>query len=234
MSNDTVPDNAQWERFEGKNAGEYVELSRLEALFSARKAAANAIRESETVRVQLGQNAFLADEAVRAAVVAYCYETEPMLRETAAGAAYWKGVDIGTIPIPRTPPRSRPAKHMWRPNQDSGRITVTDIDVHGVGDAYMETDDDDIPTGINIIGVESFLQIQSPIKVTYHLTGRDQWVRPEDTDSRVRRIDIPRWISEQVFRINNRLIEDLDIKLPIVDDPQGDAGWESEESAIRR
>src|SRR6056297_1619806 len=132
---------AEWERFDPRTSGEYVEMSRLKALFEARREAANAIRQSETVRVQLGERQYLADEAVRAAVTAYCYEVEPLLRETEIGRAYWAGIDVGSIPIPRRPPRSRPAKHMWRPKQDRTRIEVTGIDVAGVDDDLISVDD---------------------------------------------------------------------------------------------
>mgnify|MGYP006876368906 FL=1 len=139
---ESPPEDPEWE-FHPSHTAELLERSRLEALFEARAMAAQAIRESEALYESLGTHisrqraADLAAEKVRASVVAYGLEAEPLLR-TEAGQYYYQAAKLGTISVPQIPPLAASQRYLWEPVDRPGDVSVRDITLHNVPKDLVE------------------------------------------------------------------------------------------------
>lgn len=214
------PDPAdEWE-FKPTHTEELLERSRLEALFEARARAAEAIRESEALYESLGTQisrqraADLAAEKVRASVVAYGLEAEPLLR-TEAGQHYYHGATLGSISVPQVPPLATSQQHLWEPVDRPGDVSVRDITLHDVPEDHIKRSDDGLPSSITVLGISGLLDLPSPITITYELASEFFFSGGHDTSPRHRQLYMDQRISAQGFRLINQLLEDLSIMLPV-------------------
>jgi len=209
----------EWE-FKPTHTEELLERSRLEALFEARAMAAQAIRESEALYESLGTQisrqraADLAAEKVRASVVAYGLEAEPLLR-TEAGQHYYHGATLGSITVPQVPPLAASQQYLWEPADQPGDVSVRKITIHDVPDDVVVENKAGIPQSITVLGISGLLDLPSPITLTYELASEFFFSDGHDTSPRHRQLYMDQRISAQGFRLINQLLEDLSIMLPV-------------------
>jgi hypothetical protein len=214
--------------YDGVHTDELLERSRLQALFDARQAAADALRESEAVYQQLSTGVTqqrarnLSREKVRSSVVAYALEAESLLR-TEAGRAIYDSRELGRMQVPRQPPLSPNSGHMWEQPDRPGDVAVTGITLPGVPEQIIVSDEDGLPLSIRIIGISSLLDLPAPVTARYSLRSTLTYPGSHDTSDRYRRIYLDTSISAQAFRAINHLLDDLQIRLPVSPKKDGQA-----------
>jgi hypothetical protein len=215
--------------YQGEHTEDLLERSRLEALFSARQAAADALRESESMYQQLRQGVSatrarnLSREKVRSSVVAYALEAESLLR-TDAGRHIYKEQSLGAMPVPHQPPLSPNHGHLWEQADSPGDVAVTDIHLSGVPESMIRRDGDDMPTAITVVGISSLLSLPSPITARYTLRSTLTYPESHDTSDRLRQLYPDTNIAAQAFRQINHLLDELEITLPVGVKSDSEAG----------
>ena len=229
-------ENTEFE-YQGEHTADLLEKSRLEALFSARQAAADALRESEAVYQQLAQGVShtrarnLSREKVRSSVVAYALEAESLLR-TDAGRHIYKEQSLGAMPVPQQPPLAPNHGHLWEQADRPGDVAVTDITLAGVPEAVITRDAADLPTAINVIGISSLLSLPSPVTARYTLRSKLTYPDSHDTSDRLRQLYPDTNIAAQAFRKINHLLDELEITLPVGVKSDSEAGSRYQDMVI--
>jgi hypothetical protein len=188
----------------GESAEELTEKSRLKSLFTARDEAAKAIRDAPLREYEVPKQAV--DEHVQSAVTAYVFECEALFQNTETGRDYWTNYTLQPISLPRSAPdelvESGPL------NSVPVGAQVRDIDVVRVPESMINEDD----WRIELAGIGDYVCLPSPIKIRWVGHGSPGFIG-ESIDTETTQINIPRTLSEDVFRATNNLLADLDIGL---------------------
>jgi hypothetical protein len=187
-----------------ETAEELTEKSRLKSLFTARDEAAKAIRDAPLREYEVPKQAV--DEYVQSAVTAYVFECEALFQNTEIGRDYWTNYTLQPISLPQSAPdelvQSGPLSSV------PVHAQVRDINVLRVPESMIDEEN----WQIELAGIADYVCLPSPIKIKWTGHGSPDFIG-ESISTKTTQINIPRTLSEEVFRATNNLLADLDVGL---------------------